>query len=170
MGLSSYMRERRGEIGEQIAKAMRVHRGELTHVARYAHMIKEGMDRISDFIQRNTSEVCPSCEKVCCINRHGSYDHQDLIYLFALGLDRPAQRVGIDDTAPCRFLSERGCTRERWVRPFRCTWYFCNALLSHMEQGPAKPYREFISRFQGLVETRRKMRDEFSRITGFRAD
>ena len=162
--------EHRGGTREHIEQVMNVHRGELTHVVCYAHKIKEGIDRISDFIQLNTSAVCPSCEKVCCINRHGYHDHQDLIYLFALGLERPAYGEGIQDTAPCQFLSRLGCRKERSARPFRCNWYFCDTLLAHMEQGPAKPYREFISRFQGIIETRRKMMDEFSAITRFLAD
>jgi hypothetical protein len=160
----------RGETSQHIERMIDVHRGELIHVVQYARMLKEEIDGISGFIQLNTSVVCPACEKVCCINKHGYYDHEDLIYVFSLGQERPVYGKGIDDTAPCQFLSERGCSRERSVRPFRCNWYFCDTLLGHMEKGPAKPYREFISRFQGIIETRRKMMDEFSLITRFRAD
>ena len=155
---------------EHIERSMHVHRGELTHVVRYARLLRDEIDRISDFIQFNTSAVCPACEKVCCINKHGYYDHEDLIYVFALGLERPVYGEGMDDTAPCQFLSRHGCSKERSVRPFRCNWYFCDTLLAHMERGPAKPYREFISRFQGIIETRRKMIDEFSEIARFPAD
>lgn len=165
-----YMREHRGETIELIEQAMNVRRGELSRVAHYAHVLKEEMDGISDFIQLNTSVVCPACQKVCCINKHGYYDGQDLIYISALGLERPVYGEGIADTAPCQFLSGHGCSRERWARPFRCNWYFCDALLAHMEQGPPKPYREFISRFQGIIETRRKMTEEVSLMTGSLAD
>jgi hypothetical protein len=142
----------------------------MLHVEHYARMLKEEMDRISGFIQLNTSEVCPACVKVCCINKHGYYDYEDLIYVVALGLEPPVYGENIHDTAPCQFLSAHGCSKERSARPFRCNWYFCDALLAHMEQGPAKPYREFISRFQGIIGTRQKMIDEFSRIARFPAD
>jgi len=169
-GFSSCNGEHRSETSEYIEQVMNVRRGELIHVVHYAHMIKEEIERVSGFIQQNTSVVCPSCEKVCCINKHGYYDHQDLIYVFALGLERPVYGEGIHDTAPCQFLSGLGCRKERSARPFRCNWYFCDVLLAYMEHGPAKPYREFITRFQEVIETRRKMIDEFSVITRFQVD
>jgi len=165
-----HLQEHEALTVEHIERMMQLYRGELIHVVQHARMLKEEIDGISSFIQLNTSVVCPACEKVCCVNKHGYYDHEDLIYVFALGLKGPVYGAGIHDTAPCQFLSERGCSRERSARPFRCNWYFCNTLLTHMEQGPAKPYREFITRFQGIIETRGKMIDEFSAITRFRAD
>ncbi len=126
-----------------------------------ARQLKLALDACSPYIQQMTSEVCPACEKVCCINRHGYYDDNDLIYVRALGLETPYYREGINDTDPCQFLSPYGCTRERSVRPFRCNWYFCNALIEHMEEGPARPYREFISGLQRVVELRDKMLKEF---------
>jgi len=149
---------------------MHAHRGEMIRVKHYARVLRDEIDGVSDFIQLNTSVVCPACEKVCCINKHGYYDQEDLVYVFALGQERPVYKEGVDDTASCRFLSEGGCTRTRSMRPFRCNWYFCDALLAHMEQGPAKPYREFINRFQGIIETRRRMMEEFSSIIRFQAD
>jgi len=165
-----HLQEHEALTVEHIERMMQLCRGELIHVVHYAHALKEEIDRVSGFIQLNTSVVCPACEKVCCINKHGYYDHEDLIYVFSLGQERPVYGKRIDDTAPCQFLSGQGCSRERSVRPFRCNWYFCDTLLGHMEQGPAKPYREFITRFQGIIETRRKMIDEFFEITRFRAD
>lgn len=156
----------RGETSRHFEQMMHVHRGELIPVVHYAKVLRDEIDSVSDFIQLNTSEVCPACEKVCCINRHGRYDHGDIIYVSALGLEHPVYEEGIQDTAPCQFLSGHGCSRERSARPFRCNWYFCDALLAHMEEGPAKPYREFISRFQGIIETRRKMMEEFFLMTG----
>ena len=149
---------------------MNVRRDALVHVVQYARVLKEEIERVSHFIQLNTSAVCPACEKVCCINKHGYYDDEDLIYIFALGLKCPVYGEGIRDTAPCQFLSKDGCSKERSARPFRCNWYFCDALLAHMEQGPAKPYRDFISRFQGIIETRRRMIEEFTAVTGFPAE
>lgn len=122
-----------------------------------AHQLKTAIDRVSPFIQQITSEVCPSCQKVCCIDRHGHYSDQDLIYVRALGTELPSFKEGMIDTDPCQFLRDSGCSLERAVRPFRCNWYFCDALLEYMRQGPSKPYRQFIERFQKIVELREAM-------------
>jgi hypothetical protein len=136
----------------------------LSSVITKAHEIKKKTDIMDSFIQKNTSEVCPDCKKVCCINKHGYYDYEDLIYIFALGLKPPFYKTDIDDTAPCQFLSDSGCTIERSSRPFRCNWYFCNDLIAHISNGPAKPYREFSSRFQEIQSLRREMLSDFFRI------
>jgi hypothetical protein len=136
---------------------------ELRGVAEHADELRKRIGVVSPFIQNNTAAVCPGCEKVCCINIHGYYDQNDLIYIYALGL-RPLQyKAGLDDTAPCQFLSREGCGLERAVRPFRCNWYFCLSLTQWMENGPARPYRQFINSFQETVDLRRLMLDEFSR-------
>lgn len=127
-----------------------------------AYQLRIATDGVSPFIQQITSAVCPSCEKVCCIDRHGHYNDQDLIYIRALGTEPPSYKEGVIDTDPCQFLSESGCTLERSVRPFRCNWYFCSSLLEYMEQGPPKPYREFIGRFQRIVELRGAMLEHFT--------
>ncbi len=139
---------------------------ELGEVAGYAHSLRSLIDEVSPFIQLNTSMVCPGCERVCCVNRHGYYDRQDLIYIFTLGLRHPEYREGLEDTAPCQFLSSSGCSIGRSLRPFRCNWYFCTPLLVHMENGPAKPYREFVNRFSVIVEMRRRMLEAFEARTG----
>lgn len=140
------------------------HTDELSHVKDLARIIKYRIDEIDSFIQQNTAAVCPHCEKACCINRHGYYDFEDLIYIHALGLEPPPYKECMDDTEPCQFLSQEGCTMRRSVRPFRCNWYFCNALLKHIEQGPAKPYRVFIKQLNEIVDLRKDMLDGFFRI------
>lgn len=136
----------------------------LSLVITKAQEIKKKTDIIDSFIQKNTAEVCPDCKKVCCINKHGHYDYEDLIYIFALGLKPPLYKTDIDDAAPCQFLSDSGCTIERSIRPFRCNWYFCNDLIAYMSKGPARPYREFSSRFQEIQGLRREILSEFFRI------
>lgn len=138
------------------------HSNELSVLVKYAHELRERIHAVTSFIQGNTASVCPACPKVCCINVHGYYDSNDLIYIYALGLRSPAYEEGLEDTAPCRYLSGSGCTLERSVRPFRCNWYFCLSLTQHMEDGPARAYRQFVNRLQGVVEQRRLMLDEFS--------
>lgn len=137
-------------------------RNALNTVAECARELREGLHAVSPFIQEHTASVCPACREVCCINVHGYYDRHDLIYIYALGLKPPDYGIGLRDGDPCQFLSGDGCRLERSVRPFRCSWYFCLALIQHMENGPARPYRKFMNRFQEVVDLRRRMLDEFS--------
>jgi len=141
------------------------HQNELNKVVNYAQAIRNLTDVIDSFIQQNTSVVCPHCQGVCCLNRHGYYDYEDLIYISAIGAAPPAYTEGIDDTAPCQFLSTSGCLLTRAIRPFRCNWHFCDALLTHMENGPARSYRNFINRFHEIIHLRKQMIDGCHEIT-----
>ena len=120
-----------------------------------ATLLRNAIETIDAFIEKHTTEVCPHCGNVCCINRHGYYDCADLIYIQALGLEPPAYKEDVRDTDRCQFLSATGCTIERPLRPFRCNWYFCGALLKSMEDGAAKPYRQFIKEFQKIIELKK---------------
>jgi hypothetical protein len=162
--LSWHDREKWDKVIRLLEIFSSAHHEEIAHVRDLARIIRFRIDGIDAFIQQNTSIVCPHCEKVCCINRHGYYDYEDLIYIHALGLKPPIYKEGVNDTDPCQFLSKCGCTIERSVRPFRCNWYFCNALLEHIEQGPARPYRMFIKQLDEIVDLRKEMLDEFFRV------
>lgn len=118
---------------------------------------KKTIKEVSPFIQKHTSIVCPTCEKVCCIDRHSSYDNEDLIFISAIGIEIPSYIPGRKDTEPCRFLSEQGCSLHRWERPFRCTWYFCEPLLESMRMDRGKTYRVFIDSFRRLISIRKDL-------------
>lgn len=126
-----------------------------------AVLLKKAIETIDAFMQKHTAEVCPNCRNACCINRHGYYDYADLIYIQALGLKPPAYKKDVSDTDCCQFLSAAGCTIERSLRPFRCNWYFCGALLKSMEDGAAKPYRQFQKEFQKVIELKKTVVDTF---------
>ncbi len=122
--------------------------------------LKEAFDSISPYIQKHTSKVCPVCEKVCCIDRHGNYDEKDLIFISALGLNNNGNKSDRADTDPCRFLQKNGCSLPRYKRPFRCTWYFCERLLESMKADRPREYRVFISAFQHLQAIRQRLLEQ----------
>ena len=136
---------------------------ELREVRELAHTIRIAFEKISPLIQRTTGTVCPNCTDVCCISKHGFYNYEDLIYLFALGLRPPPIDLHRNDRDPCQFLSEGGCSIERSIRPSGCNWYFCDPLLEVIEQTP--DYREFDDSLRDLAEMWMKMIAEFSRIS-----
>ncbi len=134
----------------------------LSNATENAMKIRQKLSDIDQFVQQNTSTICPHCKNVCCINRHGYYELEDLIYILALGLNPEVYNEELHDTDPCRFLTTKGCIMDRTVRPFRCNWYFCTALLERFESGPLKPYRYFINQFSEIIELRKDMLDRFS--------
>jgi hypothetical protein len=137
----------------------------LIRIREMAAELRGRIDAVDSFIQENTAHVCPDCRKVCCINKHGYYDYQDLIYISALGLEPPAYSEGIADTDPCQFLGGTGCLIERSIRPFRCNWHFCSELIAFMNSGPAKPLREFNNKFRELQSLRQAISNAFFSIT-----
>lgn len=161
--LSWHDREKWDEAVHLIEELFIDRPGDMAPVMEKAVHAKAMIDGIDPFMQQSTAEVCPHCEKVCCMNRHGYYDYEDVIYIYALGMKPPAYKKDIHDTDPCQFMSEHGCTLERSLRPNRCNWYFCNPLISHMENGHAKSYREFIDSYNDAIDKRKEMLEEFFR-------
>lgn len=121
-----------------------------------AEELKEAFNTLSPFIEKHTAIVCPDCENVCCIDKHGRYDENDLIFMKALNISAANTSAERKATETCRFLAESGCCRERWMRPFRCTHFFCNPLLKSLENDNAKLYRTFTYYLQHLVALRSK--------------
>jgi len=128
--------------------------------------ISADMESLSSFIQRHTAAVCPECTSVCCINRHSYHTFDDIIYLCATGEKLPLHEAGIDDSAPCHFLGNLGCTLPRSIRPYRCNWYFCSSLLDHIvEYNSTRQYRSFISLLQQITGKRQTMIEEYASAT-----
>jgi len=114
-------------------------------------------NRVSPFIEHHTSRVCPTCNKVCCIDRHGTHELEDLAFMEALGEFSPPGQPLDMDTLPCRQLSATGCGLKRWQRPYRCTWYFCTALLESMPGEDPRGYRQFINDLRELQALRHEV-------------
>ena len=121
-----------------------------------ALQIKECFEELSPLIEYFTSEVCPSCQSVCCRHKHSLYDEEDRLFLQALSVEAE-NNLSPDPEGPCEFLKETGCVRERWQRPFRCTWYFCDTLLQYMPEASGRRYREMVNLLNKLISLRRRL-------------
>ncbi len=119
-----------------------------------AHTIKRALIDISPLIEEYTTQVCPDCGDVCCKQRHGIMNEHDLRYLAALGEPAPAYDPARQLDGHCQFMGPRGCTTPRWLRPWRCTSYFCDALLDAMNNGTQKKAREMSALIQKVVDIR----------------
>jgi hypothetical protein len=134
----------------------------LYRVKELAQRVREGIEKISPFIQQSTKAVCPNCADVCCVNKHGYYNYEDLVYIHALGLKPPDYDFERKDSTPCQFLTETGCVMDRSVRPSGCNWYLCGPLFDHME-GRAN-YGAFDNDLRDVAELWLELMDEFSRV------
>ena len=128
--------------------------------AERADELKEAFKAVSPFIEKHTSVVCPECNKVCCIDKHGRYDKDDLVFIRSLGADTHHDLPERGESEPCRYLNETGCSRQRWERPFRCTQFFCDPLLKSLENDNAKLYRAFVEYLQLLISVRQSLLEE----------
>jgi hypothetical protein len=135
---------------------------ELLRVKELARRVKEGIEKINPFIQRSTEAVCPQCVNGCCINKHGYHNSEDFVYINALSLNLPHYNFDRDDSAPCQFLSDRGCVMPRSLRPSGCNWYFCDNLLDHMES--RSEYGKFDDDMMDVAEVWLEMMDEFAGV------
>ena len=124
-----------------------------------AEELREAFDMVSPFMEKHTAIVCPDCESVCCKDKHGRYDENDLVFLRALDVDIPSDTSEREETDGCRYMTEKGCSLERWMRPYRCTFFFCDALLKSLEEDNSKLYRAFMAYFEHMVSLRRKLLD-----------
>lgn len=137
----------------------------LAKVSSSARKAETLIETISPLIEAYTSAVCPECTSVCCINRHCRFDRSDVIFMAALGKDIPEDHPGIADSAACRFLCLRGCARKRSERPYRCTWFFCSALLDQIRhKATAAEYRKLMELLRNITENRSAMINDFETL------
>lgn len=117
-----------------------------------AHLLKQALIETSAMIEEYTAAACPGCTDVCCKQKHGRYLDRDLAYLAGLGEAPLAYDKSLPPDGPCERLGPRGCRHPRWLRPFKCTWYFCDPLLAALAEGPQRKARELSAAMALLIE------------------
>ncbi len=117
-----------------------------------AHKLKQLLIDSSALIEEYTAAVCPGCIDVCCKQRHGMFQENDILYLHALGREVPPRDQGSLLDGPCELMGPRGCSQPRWLRPFKCTWYFCEPLLKALDDGPPRKARRLSATLQEMAD------------------
>lgn len=120
-----------------------------------ARQLKALLVESSALIEEYSRSVCPLCTDVCCRQKHGLFTPVDRAYLAALGEQVPVHDPLHAPDGPCQFLGPQGCSKERWQRAWKCTWYFCEPLLQALNEGPPKKSR----RLSALLERIGKLYD-----------
>jgi hypothetical protein len=106
-----------------------------------ARQLKALLDECSPLIEGYTRRVCPSCTDPCCKQMHGIFTASDRAYLAALDEHVPVHDLSRAPGGPCQFLGPDGCSKPRWQRAWKCTWYFCGPLLRALDEGPPRKAR-----------------------------
>ena len=106
--------------------------------------IRNLYEELSPLIERFTRKVCPECSQSCCKQRFGIYEKDDILFLKAINANIVDANRRIDPEGTCQFLSAKGCIRPRWLRPYRCTWFFCAELLEAMQTHSPIYYRRIV--------------------------
>ncbi|KJR41095.1 hypothetical protein MCHI_003011 [Candidatus Magnetoovum chiemensis] len=151
---------------DALKRLFRSNYGGFDSVKYCAQRIYDYLESLEPLIQHGVSNVCPSCEKVCCVNRYGYFDVNDMVYLLALDnkYHRDYERFvsfTASDTTACAHLNQYGCSIERPLRPFRCNWFFCAPLIDFMSSRSAREFRDFSNRFSEIIRLRKTMIDNF---------
>ena len=120
--------------------------------AAIAEQLKRLLIETSPVIEEYTGEICPHCTDVCCRQKHGVYRENDVRYLHALGSDVPARDRSRPPEGPCESMGHAGCVQPRWLRPFKCTWFFCDPLLHALGDGPQKKARMLSATIQEMIQ------------------
>lgn len=105
----------------------------------------------SSLIEEYTREACPDCTDVCCRQKHGTYRERDIIYLNAIGALAPPFDRSRAPEARCEYLGHEGCVHPRWLRPFKCTWYFCDPIMRIMEERPQRSARALTAVMEEMI-------------------
>jgi hypothetical protein len=116
-----------------------------------AWKLRQRLNDVSPLIEVYTAAICPECTDICCRQRHGLYRERDINYLRGLGIPIPERDEARTLDGPCECMGPHGCIQPRWLRPFKCTWYFCNPLLEALNTGPQKRARMLASIMQDML-------------------
>ncbi len=126
-----------------------------------AEEIKDYIVKLNSFIDIYSKKVCSLCTDICCLKKNSRYEYDDLIYILALREKFPIPERNLKEKEPCYLLTEKGCKVPRYLRPLRCNWYLCDALIKEMESAPARIFREFSNTFNKMLYVRQQMLNSF---------
>ena len=124
-----------------------------------AGKLKRLLTESSPLIEEYTAAVCPDCTEVCCRQKHGMYREGDIRYLRVLGEEVPLRDTTRPLEGPCEAMGPYGCIQPRWMRPFKCTWYFCEPLLAALNSSPPKNVRRLSALLQEMSDLYCELRE-----------
>jgi hypothetical protein len=130
-----------------------------TRAALFEHSarIRRAIEELDPMMDRYCAQTCPWCRDPCCTASRVAYNLNDMVYLFGLGLALPVGQTREHEGAPCRYWLSSGCALPRILRPYVCTWFFCEPHMERFFEEPACVQRHVIQTLQEIRRLRTAM-------------
>ncbi len=128
-----------------------------TQLSKLGNQYRQVFDQIDPLIQDLTTKSCPYCGVVCCAQKFGLPNSNDLVAFLAMNVNGHIYDFQKDPSSMCQFMGERGCILPRYQRPFRCTFYFCDPLLIQIDLLPADEHQTLVKGLKKLESLRQEM-------------
>lgn len=108
---------------------------QVLHLESIAHEIARLFLEMADEMEQISQLTCPQCSDICCLRATVWYDIKDLLYIYYYSKELPRSQIWRRPDGACCYLGEYGCSLERSLRPFICTWYICPAQKDVLHSG-----------------------------------
>jgi hypothetical protein len=113
------------EANQIMAYLVRRHEKRLQHAKTIAQTLINHLGSVFPHLDSLCAKTCPWCPEPCCMVAKVWIDFKDLVFLHLAGCDTPPAQLIKDLSSRCRYLGTKGCTLDRLMRPWVCTWYVC---------------------------------------------
>lgn len=137
--------------------ANRINREEREMLHQISCGIQENLQKIAEVIGPACQVCCTSCRTICCTHAKPYFDFRDLLYLHLAGFTTPKTQPISEYAGTCAYLSATGCTLNRTIRPWICTWYICSEMRSFFENTDA--LQQLMVRLDAVKKDRKKLED-----------
>ena len=141
--------------------AIRENRSGLDRAFEAAQEVRRAMEYLIPIWDDLCSATYPHCDNNCCTAQRVWFELRDLLLFHLLELEIPPGQTRIKLSDPCRYLSPRGCSLPRMTRPWRCSWYLCQAQLDLLSTQPPKAQRRFSRTLNAILENRAIIMESF---------
>ena len=133
-------------------------------VTTLSQKLSDCLTSISPLLDELCANTCVWCPEPCCLAAKVWFDFQDLLYLHTgrqpIPLAQPLQNL----KNTCRYLSKRGCTLPRLIRPWICTWYLCPVQKSNLKNRSLYQLKIINQHVQQIKKYRKELEAEYIRI------
>ena len=153
------------EAGDSINYLINQHKNRLTMAFNMAEQLKGHLKSIFFLLDELCYMTCPWCPDSCCLKATVWMDFKDLLFLDLAGEKFPPAQLIKSPSDTCRYLGQKGCILPRIKRPWICTLYLCPTQNRILRRESSKVQKKISQAVQTIKTGRKKIEDEFIRIT-----
>lgn len=128
-----------------------------TDLRSLAHRAHQALQSLDALMTRYCAQTCPHCTDVCCTALRVAYNVTDLVFLWGLHEALPLGQTRQHDGDPCRYHTATGCALPRHLRPYVCTWFFCEAHMQLFSMETPRFQRRILAILQDMRQLRGAM-------------